>query len=100
MDKVQTPVLILHGEGDPQVPPAESARFAHALAAHGKTVFYYTYPGELHGFQKPEHRLDAWGKQRAFLDHYNAPKEGAASTETGIVAFPKPAPGVVTAPTP
>ena len=99
VNKVQTPVLILHGEDDPQVPPAESAAFAHALAAHGKTVFYYTYPGELHGVAKPEHRLDAWGKERAFLDHYIAPKEGTTSTNTGIVAFPKSAPGVANTPT-
>ena len=100
VEKVQAPILILHGEDDPQVPPAESAEFAHALAAHGKTVFYYTYPGELHGFSKPEHRLDAWGKERAFLDHYIAPKEGATNTNTGVVAFPKSAAGVVDAPTP
>ena len=100
VEKVQTPVLLLHGEDDPQVPPAESAAFAHALALHGKTVFYYTYPGELHGFSKPDHRLDAWGKERAFLDHYIAPKEGTTNTETETVAFPKSAPGVVDAPKP
>ena len=100
VSKVQTPVLLLHGEDDPQVPPAESAEFAHALLAHGKTFFYFTYPGELHGFSKPEHQLDAWGKERAFLDHYIAPKEGMVSTDTRVVAFPKSAPGVVNAPTP
>ncbi len=100
VDKVQTPVLILHGENDPQVPPAESAAFARALAAHGKTFFYYTYPGELHGFSKPDHRLDAWGKERAFLDHYIAPKEGTTNTEITTVPFPKSAPGVADAPTP
>ena len=98
--KIQTPVLILHGEDDPQVPPAESAAFAHALAAHGKTFFYFTYPGELHGFSQPEHKLDAWGKERAFLDHYIKPDLGATSTATGVVAFPKSAPGVVDTPKP
>ena len=98
--KIQTPVLILHGENDPQVPPAESAAFAHALAAHGKTFFYFTYPGELHGFSQPEHRLDAWGKERAFLDHYIKPDLGATNTSTGVVAFPKSSPGVVDTPKP
>lgn len=59
VDKVQAPILILHGENDPQVPPIESAEFAKALKANHKTHFYFTYPGELHGFSQPAHRLDA-----------------------------------------
>ena len=62
VDKVKTPLLVMHGENDPQVPPADSAFFVKALREHHKTVFYFTYPNELHGFSQPAHRLDAWQK--------------------------------------
>jgi dipeptidyl aminopeptidase/acylaminoacyl peptidase len=88
VDKVQTPLLVMHGEDDPQVPPANSTEFVKALRAHHKTVFYFTYPNELHGFSLPAHRLDAWQKQLAFLQHYINPSFGTTSTSTEEVAFP------------
>ncbi len=88
VDKVKTPVLMLHGENDPQVPPAESMEFAKALKEHHKTYFYFTYPGELHGFSQPAHRLDAWEKELAFLERYINPKYGTVTTSTDEVAFP------------
>ena len=88
VEKIKTPLLIMHGEDDPQVPPANSAEFVKALRAHHKTVFYFTYPNELHGFAQPAHRLDAWRKQLAFFENYINPKYGTTSTVTGEVAFP------------
>ena len=87
-DKVKTPLLVMHGEEDPQVPPADSAEFVKALRAHRKTVFYFTYPNELHGFSQPAHRLDSWQKQLAFLEHYIKPRYGTTSTSVEEVAFP------------
>ena len=88
VDKVKTPLLVMHGEDDPQVPPANSALFVKALRDHHKTVFYFTYPGELHGFSQPLHRLDAWQKQLAFLQQYINPKYGTTTTSTEEVVFP------------
>jgi dipeptidyl aminopeptidase/acylaminoacyl peptidase len=88
VDKVKTPLLVMHGENDPQVPPANSALFVKALREHHKTVFYFTYPNELHGFSQPAHRLDAWEKQLAFLQQYINPKYGTTTTSTEEVAFP------------
>jgi dipeptidyl aminopeptidase/acylaminoacyl peptidase len=88
VDKINAPILIMHGEDDPQVPPAESATFAKALREHHKTYFYFTYPGELHGFAQPAHRLDAWQKQLAFLEHYLNPRFGTTTTSTEDVVFP------------
>ncbi len=80
--EIQTPLLILHGENDPQVPPYESAQFAKALRQNNKVFYYFTYPGELHGFAQREHRLDAWQKELAFLAKYIKPRYGASSTAT------------------
>jgi dipeptidyl aminopeptidase/acylaminoacyl peptidase len=82
VEKIHTPLLILHGENDPQVPPYESVQFTQALKAHHKTFFYFTYPNELHGFTQREHRLDAWRKELAFLQQYINPKYGQSSTST------------------
>jgi dipeptidyl aminopeptidase/acylaminoacyl peptidase len=78
--KIKTPLLIMHGESDPQVPPYESAQFVRALKQHGKVYYYYTYPGEGHGFTQREHVLDARKKQLAFLEKYIQPRFGLSST--------------------
>jgi dipeptidyl aminopeptidase/acylaminoacyl peptidase len=70
VDRIQTPILVLHGEEDPQVPPQESQELVAALKQAGKLYAYYTYPGEGHGFTQREHRLDAWRRQLAFLRQY------------------------------
>lgn len=72
--KIKTPLLILHGEQDPQVPPQESQEFAAALKAAGKTYTYITYPREGHGFQEREHRKDADERELAFLNKYLKPE--------------------------
>jgi dipeptidyl aminopeptidase/acylaminoacyl peptidase len=88
VEKIRTPLLVMHGENDPQVPPANSAVFVKALREHHKTVFYFTYPNELHGFAQPAHRLDAWQKQLAFLEHYIKPRYGTSSTSVEEIEFP------------
>lgn len=73
VDRIRTPLLILHGEQDPQVPPQESAQFAAALLRAGKKFSYFTYPREGHGFTEREHRLDGWQRQLDFLKQYLGP---------------------------
>jgi dipeptidyl aminopeptidase/acylaminoacyl peptidase len=68
--QIKTPLLIMHGEEDPQVPPQESAEFAAELKKAGKTFTYITYPHEGHGFQQREHRKDSYERQIEFLDKY------------------------------
>jgi dipeptidyl aminopeptidase/acylaminoacyl peptidase len=80
--KITAPLLIQHGEDDPQVPPYESVQFTEALKKAGKPYLYFTYPKELHGFSQREHRLDAWRKQLAFLDEFLQPKPGRSITST------------------
>jgi dipeptidyl aminopeptidase/acylaminoacyl peptidase len=71
--RIKAPLLILHGEVDPQVPPQESQEFAAALKSAGKIFTYITYPNEGHGFQQREHRKDADERELAFLNLYLKP---------------------------
>ena len=86
--KIKTPILIMHGEADPQVPPYESARFVRALKEHDKIYYYFTYPGEGHGFTQRDHRLDAWRRQLAFLQKYIQPRYGLSSTSVDDLLVP------------
>ncbi len=92
VDKIKTPLLVLHGENDPQVPPIESALFVKALRDHHKVVYYFTYPNELHGFSQRDHRLDAWSKELTFLAKYLQPAFGASSTSTDELLLAAPPP--------
>jgi dipeptidyl aminopeptidase/acylaminoacyl peptidase len=85
--KITTPLLIMHGEDDPQVPPYESQQFVAALKKAGKTYLYFTYPKELHGFAQREHKLDAWRKQLAFLNRYLQPQYGRSITSTSEIVL-------------
>jgi dipeptidyl aminopeptidase/acylaminoacyl peptidase len=89
VDKIQTPLLVMHGEDDPQVPPANAALLVKAMQEHHKIVYYFTYPNELHWVSTAPHKIDSWEKELAFLEHYINPKIGLTSTSTGEVAFPK-----------
>jgi dipeptidyl aminopeptidase/acylaminoacyl peptidase len=90
VNKIQTPLLILHGENDPQVPPYESVQFVKALTEHHKVFYYFTYPNELHGFSQRDHRLDSWRKELAFLQKYIQPKFGLSSTSTDALLLNGP----------
>ena len=68
--QIKTPLLIMHGEEDPQVPPQESAELVAALKKAGKTYIYVTYPHEGHGFQERDHREDSYKRQLSFLNQY------------------------------
>jgi len=50
VDKIQTPLLILHGTADFNVPFYESVRLIDALIKKGKNIELMIYPGEDHYF--------------------------------------------------
>lgn len=76
-DKVNEPILLVHGEADDNAGtyPIQSERFYRALKGHGATVRYVTLPHEAHGYAARESVLhtvaemlnwaDEWGKRAA-----------------------------------
>ncbi|MGH8225047.1 MAG: prolyl oligopeptidase family serine peptidase [Gammaproteobacteria bacterium] len=50
---IKRAAIFFQGLDDPVVPPAQSERMAHALAACGLPVVLETFVGERHGFRRP-----------------------------------------------
>lgn len=56
--QVHTPVLLLHGENDNDVPIAEAEQFYIALKDVGVETVMVRYPREGHGVREPRHVVD------------------------------------------
>ena len=60
-DKINTPLLLLHGGADTNVPIGESIQMFNALRILGKTVEFITVDGENHAIYGYQKRID-WNK--------------------------------------
>ncbi|MCO5228325.1 MAG: prolyl oligopeptidase family serine peptidase [Thermomicrobiales bacterium] len=70
LDRIKTPLLIMHGDQDARVPPIESQQVAEHLSKTSVPHDYVVYPGEGHGFRKWEHRVDHYGRILKWFDQY------------------------------
>ena len=52
VDRLTTPVLILHGDADKTIPFSQATALVAALKQAGKSYEFVPYPGEDHGFQR------------------------------------------------
>jgi dipeptidyl aminopeptidase/acylaminoacyl peptidase len=88
-DAITAPLLILQGEDDKVVPPAQSRAVAARLGALGRTVESHFYPGEGHGWGRPETVVDELGRVEAFLHRHVLTRRlaspGAAQPASGPV---------------
>ena len=66
-DKVQAPILLIHGENDDVVPPVQSEIMLKALKDAGKDVRYVELKGEDHWMSKTPTRLQTAKEIEAFL---------------------------------
>lgn len=66
VESLSVPVLLLQGDEDRIVPPAQSERFRDALAAKGIAHAYLLFEGEQHGFRKPETIIAAMEASASF----------------------------------
>ena len=55
-DRIQAPLLVVHGANDPRVTQHESDQIVVALREKGKAVEYLVAPDEGHGFRAPNNR--------------------------------------------
>ncbi len=79
MDKLERPLLVLHGTSDVNVPYLHSVRLLDKLMKEGKgeLVTFMTYPGEFHYFTREHVLRDAWHRVEDFF---------AANLQAGPVA--------------
>jgi dipeptidyl aminopeptidase/acylaminoacyl peptidase len=80
VEQARTPLLILHGEDDPRVHPAQSIQLYRYLEILDRTpVRLVLYPGEGHGNRAAAARLDYNLRMMRWFEHYLRP--GARSAE-------------------
>ena len=91
VDKVNTPVLILHNDKDGAVPWYQGIEYFVALRRLGKPAWMLNYNGEPHWPVKWQNRVDFNKRLEQFFDHYlmDKPmpqwmKKGVAPIEKGI----------------
>ncbi len=69
--KCRTPLLILYGDSDTRVHPAQSLALYRAVKTYGKTpVRLVRYPGEPHGNRRTGSRLDFSLRLMRWMNHY------------------------------
>ena len=68
--KVRTPVLIVHGEDDTNVPVSQAIYFHRALSWFGAEHQLVIYPREGHGIVERNHQLDLLRRTRAWFDRW------------------------------
>ncbi len=65
--EITVPVLVLQGDQDKVVPPAQAQRLVDALLAAGTPVEHHVYEGEGHGWSRPDTVTDVLERIEAFL---------------------------------
>ncbi|HYL87039.1 MAG TPA: S9 family peptidase [Candidatus Angelobacter sp.] len=75
IDRLERPLLVLHGTADVNVPFLESVWLMdEALKKHkGDLVSFMIYPGEFHYFSREHVLRDAWHRVDNFFDKYLRP---------------------------
>jgi dipeptidyl aminopeptidase/acylaminoacyl peptidase len=66
-ERIEAPLLIMHGRRDKRVVPLMSEKMAEALEIEGKHYQLHWYDEESHGWQRRDNRRDAWKRSLDFL---------------------------------
>jgi dipeptidyl aminopeptidase/acylaminoacyl peptidase len=66
-ERIEAPLLILHGRKDKRVVPLMTERMVEALEIEGKQFEIHWYDEEAHGWERRENRRDAYERILAFL---------------------------------
>ena len=73
IDRIQAPLMVIHGANDPRVPVQEAEQIVSTLRARGRDVEYLRYEDEGHGLAKAKNRADAWPKVVRFFEKHMGP---------------------------
>jgi len=84
-DRIETPLVIMHGDEDDAVPWYQSIEFYLALRRLGKKAVFLQYRGEPHHPRKYANKLDYSIRMKQFFDHY---LKGAPAPEWWTTGVP------------
>ena len=87
--KIRTPVLIVNGEDDTNVPVSQAIYFHRALSWYGAEHELVIYPREGHGLAERNHQLDLLRRTRAWFDRWL--RDETSSTTSLTSPLPQPA---------
>jgi dipeptidyl aminopeptidase/acylaminoacyl peptidase len=74
LDKIETPLLVLQGTNDTNVPLWQTLKVVDRLEKLGTPFDMAFYPGEIHFFRRAFVLRDAWRRSQAFFDlHLKGP---------------------------
>ncbi len=89
LPNVQTPLLIMHNDGDGAVPWYQGIELYTGLKRLGKTTWMLNYNGEEHNLMRNANRIDLSIRMRQFFDYYLHDKEAPLWLTDGIPATVK-----------
>jgi len=69
-DQIRDAVIVFQGEDDPVVPKAQADSIVAVLKRRGVPHEYHVFPGEGHGWRKPETIERYYNLSIAFLQQY------------------------------
>jgi dipeptidyl aminopeptidase/acylaminoacyl peptidase len=70
VDRIKTPLLVIHGENDPRVPVGEARQIIEAIRSRGGVVDSLIFPDEGHGASKRVNIIKEYRKQVEFFDKH------------------------------
>lgn len=70
VDRIKTPLFVIHGKNDPRVPYTEAEQIVKVLKDRGAIVQYKLFDDEGHGISKLKNRLELYPSVADFLDKY------------------------------
>ncbi|WP_297760337.1 prolyl oligopeptidase family serine peptidase [uncultured Muriicola sp.] len=89
MDKINTPLLIMHNDADGHVPWYQGIEFFVSLRRLGKPSWFLNYNGEPHWPLKLQNRKDFTIRMAQFFDHYLKGDPKPQWMERGVPAMEK-----------
>ena len=89
IDKIETPLLIMHNDEDGAVPWYQGIEFFTALRRLGKPAWMLNYNGEPHWPVKIQNRKDFNLRMEQFFDHYLQQKPMPSWMKNGVPAMEK-----------
>jgi len=89
VDKIHTPLLIMHNDADGHVPWYQGIEFFTALRRLGKPAWFLNYNGEPHWPLKMQNRKDFNIRMAQFFDYYLKGAQKPVWMERGVPAIEK-----------